>query len=257
MLVIYFSGTGNTKYCAERFANNMGAVSYSIENDTDFDALITAHEEIVFFYPIYGSCVPRIMREFVDAHNESLDNKKIMIFCTQLLFSGDGSRVFTELLEGINCHIIYADHFNMPNNISNVPIVPVKNGDDISKKIKKANIKIDQVCENIKKGIVVKRGFNSMSKASATIIQRAHFINMEKKAASAVRISSDCISCGKCCECCPMDNLELVEGKVQCNGNCTLCYRCINLCPTKAITVFLHMPIKKDQYHGIPEEFVD
>lgn len=50
--------------------------------------------------------------------------KKIIIFCTQLLFSGDGARVFTDLLKSISYTVIYAKHFNMPNNICNFFLAP-------------------------------------------------------------------------------------------------------------------------------------
>ena len=78
-----------------------------------------------------------------------------------------------------------------------------------------------------------------------------HLKKMEMKATNGVRISEACTACGKCCKQCPMDNLLLVDGTVQQQGNCTVCYRCVNLCPTKAITVWLHSPIRKEQYHGI------
>ena len=164
MLTVYFSATGNTQYCAKRFAKNMDAVCYSIENDIDFAALFAQHEQIAFFYPIFGSHIPRIMREFVVKHKANLINKKIIIFCSQMLFSGDGARVFVDLLEDIDFQVIYAEHIKMPNNLVNVPIFPVKNGEDLQDILLKANEKIDQACNNINNGIVIKRGFNTFSK---------------------------------------------------------------------------------------------
>jgi len=68
--MLYFSGTGNLKYIAELFCNVMNthfsqsAQCCSIEEKLDFEQLISSHEIIGFCYPIYGSRVPRIMREF-------------------------------------------------------------------------------------------------------------------------------------------------------------------------------------------------
>ena len=45
-----------------------------------------------------------------------------------------------------------------------------------------------------------------------------------------------------------MNNLKLVDKKVEQNGNCTLCYRCVNLCPEKAITVLFSSKVGK-QYN--------
>ena len=36
MLMLYFSGTGNSKYIAERFSEKINGVCYSIEDKIDF-----------------------------------------------------------------------------------------------------------------------------------------------------------------------------------------------------------------------------
>ena len=80
MVVLYFSGTGNTKYLANKFAEKMSGESYSIEEKVDFEKLILSGDTITFCYPIYGSCVPKIMTEFVMKYKKFLNNKKLGIF---------------------------------------------------------------------------------------------------------------------------------------------------------------------------------
>ena len=120
-LTLYFSGTGNTKYVARLFSKCIGSKIISIENDADFATEIRSHEVIVFCYPIYGSRVPRIMREFVTKYRDDIKDKKIIILVTQWLFSGDGARAFTDLFLPYPCNVIYAEHFKMPQNICNTP----------------------------------------------------------------------------------------------------------------------------------------
>ncbi|MDD4772914.1 MAG: hypothetical protein PHZ09_04840 [Eubacteriales bacterium] len=43
ILILYFSGTGNSRYIAELFAAGMNARCHSIEEAEDFDALIVLH----------------------------------------------------------------------------------------------------------------------------------------------------------------------------------------------------------------------
>ena len=138
MLMLYFSGTGNSKYIANLFSKKVNAKCYSIEENIDFKKEIKRHNTIAFCYPIYASNVPRIMREFVSKYVEELKDKKLIIFCTQLFFSGDGARVFTDLLPKGYGEVIYAEHFNMPNNICNIKIFPIKNGEETKKYIKAA-----------------------------------------------------------------------------------------------------------------------
>ena len=65
MVIVYFSGTGNSKYIAEKFADRMQIEAHSIEETIDFGNVFSKVDTIAVCYPIYGSCVPLIMREFV------------------------------------------------------------------------------------------------------------------------------------------------------------------------------------------------
>lgn len=245
MITLYFSGTGNTRYIAKEFSKKMQCKAYSIEEQEDFERLIKEHEIIAFSYPIYGSCVPIVMRDFVKKHKEDLNNKKLIILSTQASFSGDGARVFTNLLRKINYKVVYAEHFNMPNNICNSSLFKFPDPKKINKLIKESEEKLEKTCENIKAGIVKKRGFNIFSRGTGLFSQRLYFQLLEKRAKKDVRIDADCIRCQKCVRICPTKNLELIDNSIIQKGNCTLCYRCVNECPQKAITVFSHSKVKK------------
>ncbi|MGL5316459.1 MAG: EFR1 family ferrodoxin [Peptostreptococcaceae bacterium] len=254
MLMLYFSGTGNSKYIAKLFSEKTGAKYHSIEENIDFVKVIEEHETIAFCYPIYGSCVPRIMREFVSNNLENLKNKKLIILCTQLMFSGDGARAFTDLLPNNHSEIIYAEHFNMPNNICNFSLFKIKNGEKTRKYLKAANKKMDRLIKHINEGVIKKRGFNAFSKFIGKS-QSAFWPDIEIKNKSSVQIDSDCTKCGACIKLCPSKNLEMKDNKISQNDNCIICYRCVNACPKKAITVLIHkkpkMQYKGVQYKGI------
>lgn len=248
MLILYFSGTGNSEYIAKKFALHMKGNCYSIEECVDFDSLMLQSDIIAVCYPIYGSCVPRIMREFVAKHKTGFERKQLIIFCTQMMFSGDGARAFARLLPGCDNRILYAEHFNMPNNISNFFLFPVREKERI-KKQKNADKKLASVCMNIKNGIVVKRGWSTFS-AVLGKFQNMAFPVLEEKRKSSFAADSDCISCGLCVKQCPMQNLVLNDNGIIQKNNCTLCYRCVNLCPKKAATVMLHTKPGR-QYKGL------
>lgn len=44
-----------------------------------------------------------------------------------------------------------------------------------------------------------------------------------------------CISCGKCVQVCPLNNVQLKNGKPAWSSNCTHCMACICYCPAEAI----------------------
>ena len=246
--MIYFSGTGNSEFIAELFSKNMNGKCHSIEDNIDFNQLISSEETIGFCYPVYGSRVPRIMREFSIKYMENLINKKIIIFCTQYFFSGDGARAFIDIFPKNYFRVIYAEHFFMPNNVCNLFLLSVPGKRKIEKYAKKANQKMFHVCNNIKKGIIKRRGFNIPSKILG-LFQGVFIPAIEKKALNSVFINDDCIKCNICVSICPMKNLEYQNNKIIQKSNCTICYRCINKCPQKAITVFINGKVKK-QYTG-------
>jgi ferredoxin len=249
MIMFYFSGTGNSKYIAELFSSKLSAGCISIEENVDFGNLIKNNQIIAFCYPIYGSRVPKILREFISKYTGELKEKKIVILCTQMIFSGDGARVLTDLFPKNYVKVIYAEHFIMPNNICNFFLLPLKNSDEIKKCIFQAHRKMDIVCENISKGIIKKRGFNIISRILG-LIQGVFMLSIERKTLNSIHINSDCNGCEICTKLCPMKNLEYVNGKLLHKHDCTMCYRCVNKCPQKAITVFFHQKVNK-QYKGI------
>ena len=243
MIMLYFSGTGNSKYIAELFSREMNAGSYSIEEDVDFSELISANDTIGFCYPIYASRVPRILRSFVARHMDVLKGKKLIIFCTQMLFSGDGARAFTSLFPCGHVDVVYAEHFLMPTNVNNLLILPLAGDKSVEKYIARAQRKVQAVCADIKAGKVKRRGFNLGSRLLG-LPQAAVLPLMERKFNSAVRVRKSCDGCGLCVKLCPMQNLVLEDGRITHKRDCTACYRCVNKCPRGAITVGFHGKVR-------------
>ena len=251
MLTLYFSGTGNTEYIARSFSRQMDAKCLSIEADDDFTREIKAGDTIAFCYPIYGSRVPRIMREFAAKHMSDLSGKKIVILITQMLFSGDGARVFTDLFWDGAIEVIYAEHFRMPNNVGNALIFRKPSDKSIKKHLRKADEKMQTVCHDIRNGIVKKRGFSRFSQILGNVQGKQwqgdsreiypSTSSVEYKAKTGVKIRRKCTSCNTCVTICPMKNLESVQGKIKQKGNCVVCYRCINRCPKRAITIMINI----------------
>jgi len=249
MIVFYFSATGNSKYIAELFCENMNAGCHSIEEDADFSQLITQNDTVGFCYPVYGSRVPRLMRDFVVKHLQVLENKELIIFCTQMGFSGDGARVLTDLFPRGYVNVVQAEHFLMPTNVCNLSILPLAGKKLTQWYLVNTQKKNQKMCDNIKQGKIKKRGFNPISRALG-LIQGTFLPGIERRALCKVWIKSDCTQCGLCVSLCPMKNLKLISGTIVPQNNCMMCYRCINRCPKKAISVFLRGKVK-NQYAGV------
>jgi len=255
MITIYFSGTGNSKYIAQRFSQRMGADCYSIEieGDIDFAAQLAMHKTVVVCYPVYGSRPPLIMRQFAAKYRDGFAGKKLIIFATQWLFSGDGARAFYDLFPEGHVQVIYAAHFLMPNNVCNLFFLPKASRRSIQKRSDAAEKKLTRICDNIKHNKIKQHGFSTISKFFGGIQGKPWLSGAEGIMQRNLKISSNCNACGLCVMACPIQNLKCSEGKVEHRNKCTICYRCVNLCPKQAITVFFHRK-PRWQYKGLEEQ---
>lgn len=118
MIGIYFSGTGNTKYCLEKFI-----ALYDTEaeiaplEDIQTVEKIAHHKDIIFAYPIYYSNLPKIVRDFICGNSEIWQGKRIFILATMGLFSGDGAGVAARLFRKYGTQIWGGLHLKMPDCI--------------------------------------------------------------------------------------------------------------------------------------------
>ena len=94
---MYFSGTGNTKYCTEAFAQATGGRACSMESDEALE-ILRASDEIALGYPIYFSDIPRIVKAFILKHADMFRGKRVFVIATMGLFSGDGAGLAARLL---------------------------------------------------------------------------------------------------------------------------------------------------------------
>ncbi len=238
MLGVYFSGTGNSKFCVETFIKNLDINnrSLSIEYDNIVEE-IKKEDFIVFGYPTQYSNIPKILKDFIIQNKNLWKNKKIFIITTMAMFSGDGCGILSRLLKKYEAEIVGGLHIKMPDSISDIKILKrsIKYN---NKLIFKAEIKLKNCANNLKKGKIPKDGLSILSWILGLFIQRLYFYNKTNKYHSNIKINKDnCIKCKKCVNICPMNNLEYKSNQIYINNRCILCYRCVNYCPKKAITI--------------------
>lgn len=83
MIGIYFSGTGNTKYCLEKFVALYDRnIDITPLEDTGTMEKVTYHKDIIFAYPIYYSNLPKIVRDFICENSDVWKGKRVFIIAT-------------------------------------------------------------------------------------------------------------------------------------------------------------------------------
>ena len=80
-----------------------------------------------------------------------------MILATQMMFSGDGARCFTDLLPKGYCEVLYAEQMIMPNNVNNMKAFQRTPDAQILALAEEARAHIRRITEDLKAG----RGFQT------------------------------------------------------------------------------------------------
>lgn len=244
--ILYFSGTGNTELIARRLSGKLSVPVHSIEEKCDFHQVISEAERIILLYPIHYAVPPMFMRDFLSKHFPAFEHKEIISIATQMIVSGDGARVVEEYLPE-SARLIDIHQINMPNNISNMPMIPVTPDWGNRRKVRRALRKADRIAKNILAGRF-KRRHASRFAIWLGNTQRPAGLRSEQSKKGNVWVTDACIRCGICVRTCPTGNFRM-EKKAVPQGDCTFCTRCENRCPVNAISVLLNRPVKK-KYKG-------
>ncbi len=238
MVGIYFSGTGNTKYCVETFVKECddAALAFSIEEE-NIAQIISDQKEIVFGYPVQFSNLPKMLKDFVVSNSDIWRDKKVFIIATMGLFSGDGSGMLARLLEKYGAIIEGGLHLKMPDSISDEKALK-RSLQDNQTLVKRAALKVKSAAHDLKSGNPPQEGIGLWYHLAGLFGQRLYFRNKTKTYTDKLKIDKNkCTGCRKCVNLCPMKNIRFEEQKAVSGNRCTMCYRCINKCPAQAITL--------------------
>ncbi len=249
-----FSGTGNTRYIVEylcgKLSGEYDCEICSLPFHGDAGRAIAASDVLLFAFPIYGSEPPIPMRQFVHVCGERLRGKKVAIVETQYFYSCDGAAGIGRTVRKYGGKVLWAEMFNMPNNLSDCKAFPIKNGEEIAPVLEKARRRADRFAAKIVGGKMCLRGFSPVSHALGYCSQRMFWRKGEAAKRSRLKIDKTrCVRCGLCVRQCPVNNLRRADDAIQPLGRCVLCYRCVNLCPKQAITLIGSAP-PTVQYRG-------
>ncbi len=234
-MIFYFTGTGNSRFVAEKIAEKIGDELISM-NELFRNGSRREYESdvpFVFVYPIFAGGTPRVVAEFMK-RVVLKGNHKVYVVATCGLSSNANIKKMEKLVAKKGLTLQGFEEIKIPDNY--VLMYNPSTNEKGLQTIHEALPKINDVAEKIGKceEFTLTRKINVGDKMISSKFVDNLFNNVIAKD-KGFYTTDECTGCTKCEKECPVKNITMVENKPKWNGNCTHCVACISVCPHKAI----------------------
>ena len=232
-MILYFSGTGNSKYVAKRIADALGDEILNLNDRIKASDTLSVEtdERLIVVTPTYAWRIPRVVRDWL-RKTELRGAKRSWFVMTCGSEIGNADKYNRELCaeKAISC--MGTAQIVMPENY--IAMFSAPQADKARQIVTKAEPSIDRAIAAIRAGECFAPTRNNLydrfMSGPVNLIFYKFFVN-----ADALTVSDACIGCGQCAKRCPMNNVTLKDGKPVWGKNCTHCMACICYCPVSAI----------------------
>jgi ferredoxin len=251
-VIYYFSGTGNTKWAADKFKekfkdNNIDIDLVSIENTQGKD--INEYDLLIFGTPVYADVAPKIFKDFIKGLPSANREINCLLYCTLRAKKAGALDIIRIILESKGYKVCVQDAIQMPNNYF-FRFGKEPSESSIKELTEKAENKIENLVNIFIKG---KRSIKSVFPVRIGIskILGQQFLKLLPRMSNNLTSTSDCIKCGMCLRNCPKGNITFEEGHAIFHSNCMMCVRCIHICPRNGIR------FKGKKIHQTQKKFIN
>lgn len=246
-MIIYFSGTGNSRLIAEQLHRHYFPEDttqeklYSLEADRLLHPnrqLLNIEDDglVVWVFPIYSWGLPPIVTRFIkNVKFKGAERARHYMVCTCGDDIGRADDQWRTNLGRRGWTPRGAFSVIMPNTYVCMKGFDVDAADVEAQKLAAMPARMEEIYNAIDRGFAdsdVTRGEYAWLK---TNLVYGLFKAFKMSPASFHANSEKCSGCGLCARSCPLMNIKLVDRKPQWGPVCAMCLRCYHQCPSHAI----------------------
>ena len=245
-MILYFSGTENSKFVAEQMAKQLGDTTVSaneIIKNGIYDPL-KDEKRFVIVSPIYAFAPVKTLETLL-RQVPLVGAKKVWFVMTGAGKLSVSKFYWKKYAKEKGLDYMGTAHIKMPQNYIVYFNLEYKQKNE--KTIAEAIPEIEELSRLVNENTAFTD--NDMGKAYYLLTAAvrgpyyALFIKSKK-----FRAENTCICCGKCATVCPLNNISIHDGKPIWGKKCTHCMACINLCPSKSIE-YGNKTVGKNRYN--------
>ena len=235
VLIIYFSGMGNTKLLANMAKDEFNAKGYDtkvVDVCSDEVVEINDYNYLVVAYPIYAFNAPGPIISFIKKFNKINNDIKCLILKDSgeyLFWNNASSLQLTSILKKKGIKIFSEYHYLLPYSFvfrhtdymaykmlyTLKYLLPLDIDDFLGGKYHK----LDRFFLDRPFSFVFR-----IQRFGGRLNGRFYKVDQDK-----------CIKCNKCINNCPANNIKIKDDKYIFGGKCLMCQRCVVNCPHTAI----------------------
>ena len=232
-MIIYFSGTGNSRFAAEYLAKQLGddLLNAGERLKTRARDTLCSQRPWVIVLPIYAWRMANVMARYLRSA-ELTGNRDAYFVLTCGGEIGDAGKYAARLCEEIGLRCMGVLEVVMPENY--IAMFRAPDGEKARSIVAKAKPVLEQGGELIRQGKPFPAPRVSLLDKLKSGPVNEGFYRFYVKA-DAFFATDACTGCGSCEQVCPLNNIQLKDGKPVWGGDCTHCMACICGCPAEAI----------------------
>jgi NAD-dependent dihydropyrimidine dehydrogenase PreA subunit/flavodoxin len=234
-MILYFSGTGNSKYVAnylsDKLDDEMVSLNEVIKYNQNLD--FTSIKPFIFVSPIYCWRYPKIIEDLI-SHSNLLGSNEVYCIATMGQDSGKAGKYLKKIVQSKGMIFKGFEGLLMPDNY--VFSDKMATSEEIKYIFENLMPVLEDLRYQISKNQFIKtREKTHLASLKSGLINKQ--FNKYLLRNKVFTISKDCIGCTQCELLCPVNNIIMKDNHPVIGSNCIYCFSCIQHCPKEAINI--------------------
>ena len=235
-MILYFSATGNTRFVAEQLAGRLEDEPLNLLDRIRRGDCSPIHSDkpFVICSPIYVCEMPRFLSDFLRKTPLVGSTDAYFIF-TSGGYSGIAGVLARQIMGKKGLNYMGCADLTMPRNYIANDHYPELDTAEIERRIRTTAERIPAIAAAIRRGERLKSRHVWLAEVFITLPFNPVWCRV-RQGVGDFQATDRCIGCGKCAKLCPLNLIEIIDGKPVWHGkSCAHCMSCIQNCPAEAI----------------------